>query len=190
MKGTIGEVPFEDTRVMSVTAPLDQQAYTLAVKYDKEDTKPVVAEGEKDNRQEWLRYMTIGAVVAVVTGLGMIGFGFRKQIFKTPYQRELERIYRYHDGIIIKARQPANIDGKRIVPVLSFDDMLNLEEELKSPIVASPAGSEATQFILVHSDIAYVYTLGKLILEDDSSAPMDDIVLDERRSARKKSKKS
>lgn len=190
MNGTIGDIPFEDKRVMSVTAPLDQQAYTLAVKYDKEDTKPVVAEGEQDNREQQLRYTTIGALAAIVAGIGIVGFGFRKQIFKTPYQRELERIYRYHEGIIIKARQPADIEGKRIVPVLAFDDMLNLEEELKSPIVASPAGSEATQFILVHGDIAYMYTLGKLILEESSAAPMDDILLDERKTSPKKRKKS
>ncbi len=190
MEGTIGDIPFEDKRVMSVTAPLDQQAYTLAVKYDKEDTKPVVAEGEKDNREHWLRYTTIGAVAAMVIGVGLVGFGFRKQIFKTPYQRELERIYRYHDGIIIKARQPADIDGKRIVPVLSFDDMLNLEEELKSPIVASPAGSEATQFIIIHGDIAYLYTLGKLVLDDQTSAAVHDMFVDDIVTApRKKSKK-
>lgn len=190
MNGTIGDIPFEDKRVMSATAPLDQQAYTLAVKYDKEDTKPVVAEGEQDNREQWLRYVTIGAVVAMVLGVGLVGFGFRKQIFKTPYQRELERIYRYHDGIIIKARQPADIEGKRIVPVLSFDDMLNLEEELKSPIVASPAGSEATQFIIIHSDIAYMYTLGKLVLDEQTSAAVHDMFVDDIDVAsRKKSKK-
>lgn len=190
MKGTIGGIPFEDSRAMSITAPLDQQAYTLAVKYDKEDTKPVVAEGEKDNREQWLRNMTIGAIAAMVVGVGLVGFGFRKQIFKTPYQRELERIYRYHEGIIIKARQPADIEGKRIVPVLSFDDMLNLEEELKSPIVASPAGSEATQFIIIHSDIAYMYTLGKLVLDDQSSAAVHDLFVDDiAAKPRKKPKK-
>ncbi|MGB2686710.1 MAG: DUF5305 family protein, partial [Candidatus Saccharimonas aalborgensis] len=95
-----------------------------------------------------------------------IVYGMRKQIFKSAYQRELEKIYRYHDGIIIRASQPAAIAGKTMVPVQTFDDMLNLEEELKVPIVATPAGNEATRFLIVRDDIVYVYTLGKVLLDD------------------------
>lgn len=167
VQGTIGGIPFTDNRVTSVTAPLDAAIYMLAVKYDKQDTKQVVGESTKNNRAQFQRYLLIFAVVVGVLGFALLLYGLRKQIFKTPYQRELERIYRYNDGIIIRARSQADIGGKRIVPVLSFDDMLNLEEELKLPIVASPAGPEATKFIIIRDDVAYVFTLGRLLIEDE-----------------------
>ncbi len=47
--------------------------------------------------------------------------------------------------------------------------MLNLEEELKVPIVASPAGGEATRFVILREDVAYIYTLGKALIDDDES---------------------
>jgi hypothetical protein len=174
VEGTIGGVPFTDTRVTSVTAPLDTPIYTLAVKYDKEDTKHVVGETAKNNREQFQRYLFIFAGVVGVLGMASLLYGLRKQIFKTPYQRELDRIFRYNDGIIIRAKSAADISGKRIVPVLSFDDMLNLEEELKLPIVASPAGPEATKFIIIRDDVAYVFTLGKLLIEDEQLQDIEE----------------
>lgn len=171
--GTIGGTPFNDTRVSSVTAPIDEQIYTLAVKYDKFDSKKIIPQDAQKSRTAFEQYETVIAALLGVVGLAALVYGLRKQIFKTPYQRELDRIYRYHDGIIIKASTETDVTGKNIVPVQSFDDMLNLEEELKSPIVANPAGTEATQFMILHDDVIYCYTLGKMVLEDE--AVIDEI---------------
>lgn len=175
VSGTIGGTPFEDTRTSSVTASLDQQIYALSIKYDKADSKRVSSQEAQKSRSTFEQYETIIAGVLGVIGVALLGFGLRKQIFKTPYQRELDRIYRYHDGIIIKASTETDVTGKNIVPVLSFDDMLNLEEELKAPIVASPAGGEATRFMIVRDDVVYVYTLGKVLLRDEKIIEEIDI---------------
>lgn len=120
-----------------------------------------------EQRQEEARQLIammhkISGEEPVMWGPSIIGFGMRKQIFKSPYQRELDRIYRYHDGLIIKASAHTDLSSKTTVPVQSFEDILNLEEELKSPIVASAAGLNATRFMIIHGDIVYVYTLGKV----------------------------
>ncbi len=169
ISGTIGGTPFNDTRISSVTAPLDEQIYTLGVKYDKLDTKQVVPQEAAKSRSTFEQYETIIGITLGVIGLLALAFGFRKQIFKTAYQRELDRIYRYHDGIIIKASAETDVTGKNVVPVLSFDDILNLEEELKAPIVANPAGTEAMQFMILHDDTVYIYTLGTVVLEDEDT---------------------
>ena len=174
VEGTIKGTPFSDKRVVTVTAPLDQPIYTLATKYDKEDTKQIVAESTKNNREMYQRYLTIFASATGILGIALFLYGLRRQIFKTPYQRELERIYRYNDGIIIRAQRSPDLTGKRIVSVLSFEDMLNLEEELKSPIVACPAGGEATKFIIIRDDVAYVFTLGKALIEEESLDTIGD----------------
>jgi len=158
---------FEDTRVSTVSAPLNAQLYSLAVKFDKEGTGQVAAtSGASWTFSEHYLEVIAGAIAVVATV--MLVYGFRSQIFKTPYQRELDKIYRFHDGIIIRARRPANLKDKNVVNVQSFDDLLNMEEELKVPIVASPAGAEATHFIIVHDDVLYVYTLGKVLLEEEA----------------------
>ncbi len=166
--GIIKDIPFTDTRVITISAPLDQQIYTVSVKYDKAETKQIHAESDKKFQEQYQQYLTIFSVIIGIIGTALIIFGMRKQIFKTPYQRELEKIYRYNDGVIIRSQKLTDISGKRLVIVASFDDMLNIEEELKTPIVASPAGPEATQFMIIHSDVAYVYTLGRLLVDDSN----------------------
>jgi hypothetical protein len=108
------------------------------------------------------QYEIYGAIGIGILALASFVYGFRKKIFKTPYQRELDKIYRYHDGIIVRASRPTDLSGKRIVAVKSFDDMLNLEEELKLPIVAASVSAEATQFMIIRDDVVYAYILGKL----------------------------
>ena len=184
--GRIGGTAFVDTRQTTITAPLDTQIYTLAVKYDKSDTKQVMGEAAKSNRELFQKYLLIFASVVGVLGLGLVAYGVRKQIFKSPYQRELEKIFRYNDGIIIRAKRPADLTGKRVVPVLSFDDMLNLEEELKLPIVASPAGGEATKFIIIRDDVAYVFTLGKALIEEESLEMIEEEIEDKKPHKRKR----
>jgi hypothetical protein len=181
VSGTVNDTPFTETKTAVVSAPLDQQIFTLAVKFDKETTKQVVSQSQKSEKNTGSSLRIIGAAVAAAAGLGMIVYGLRKRIFKTPYQRELDKIFRYHDGIIIRASRPADLEGKHMVPVKTFDDMLNLEEELKTPIVACPAGSEATQFVIVHGDVLYMYTLGRVFVDSESlhavEASLDDVPL-------------
>lgn len=160
--GEVGGTPFNDLRTASVTVPIEEQIYAISQKYDKEDTKQVVAKAAQASIDRIAQYEYYGAIALGVLALAAFVYGFRKRIFKTPYQRELDKIYRYHDGIIVRASRRADLSGKRIVPVKSFDDILNLEEELKLPIIAASVSATATQFMIIRDDVVYVYTLGKL----------------------------
>jgi hypothetical protein len=171
VSGKVNGTPFTDTKVSIISAPLDQLIYQLGVKFAKIDNEQVQPASSKRLADTINEYELPVAVILAILGLTYIAYGFRRQIFKTPYMRELERIYRYHDGIIIRASRPTNLTGKNVVPVQSFDDLLNLEEELKTPIVASPAGDSATQFMITRDDIVYVYTLGDFDMPDPPQPP-------------------
>lgn len=167
--GDVGGKRFDDVRVSSVTAPFGEQIYQLSEAYDKHDSKQIIPVATQDgiNKQTQLEAIAAGAVG--VLGIASLVYGVRRRIFKTPYQRELDRIYRYYDGIVVRTSKPADLTGRRIIPVRTFEDMLNLEEELKSPILATPAGGEATRFIIMQHDVAYVYQLGNAREENNKS---------------------
>ncbi len=190
--GVVDGTQFNDTRTQVIKAPLDQDIYKLSISGVKDDKKDVVTQQAKDGQQTIRLIEKIAAASLFLLGLSMLVYGMRKQIFKTPYQRELDRIFRYHDGIIIRANRSADLKNKNVVPVKTFDDMLNLEEELKSPIVACPAGSEATQFVINHNDVLYMYTLGRVFVDSESlhaveTSLNDEIPLPPVRTATKKS---
>lgn len=169
VSGTIDGTRFEDVKASTITVPLDQQIYKLAVKYEKDTSKQVVTEQTLDNKGFLERYpLSIPAVIGFIGAL-LIIFGFRKKIFKSPYIRELERIYRYYDGIIIKTRKQPDLDGKKVIQVQSFKDMLNLEEEMKTPIVSGASGGESTKFMIIRDDVVYMYQLGEPLIEDSKA---------------------
>lgn len=168
VSGVIEGTPFNDLRVATVTAPFGEQIYVVGQKYDKEETKRVVPVAAQTDVDRQAQYETYAVFALGALSLASLVYGFRRQIFKTPYQRELDKIYRYHDGIIIRASRLVDLAGKRIVPLKSFDDMLNLEEELKLPIVAASLSAEATRFMIIRDDVAYVYVLGKMPQVDNS----------------------
>lgn len=159
--GTIEGTPFTDSRTSSITMPLEEQIYQPAIKFDKEDAKQVVAASTAGSN-DWLSKLQLFGGAALVLGGGaLIIYGLRKRIFKTAYQRELDKIYRYHDGIIVRTSRPIDLADHQVIPMRSFDDMLNLEEELKSPIIADEISSTLTHFIIAHSNVMYLYKLGE-----------------------------
>lgn len=160
--GDIGGAKLDDTRTSSFVVPVGSQIYAVTTKYDKEDTKQIVTMAAQEGIDKWTQYELYGAIGLGALAVASFIFGLRKRIFKTPYQRELDKIYRYHEGIIVRASRAADLSGKRVMSVKSFDDMLNLEEELKLPIVAASVSATATQFMIIRDDVVYVYTLGKL----------------------------
>ncbi len=172
--GQVDGTSFDDVRVSTVSMPLDQPVYKLATKFEKDATKQVLAADVKHNQSAMRNYLLYGAIVLAVAATTSFVYGVRKQIFKTPYQRQLDKIYRYHDGIIVKASKEVDLEGKDVVAMQSFDDLLNIEEELKAPIVASRIGDEATRFMIMHNNVVYEYVLGKVLINPEMG-PMPDI---------------
>jgi hypothetical protein len=161
-------VPFANAQTTTVIAPLEQQLYKIAVKFNKTDSKEVVAKQSLHVQNIVSTYEIPVAVALLLLGLGLVLYGFRKQIIKPPYQRELARIYRYYDGIIVKARKPVSLKNiKTIVELDSFDDLLNIEEDTGSPIVANELSGIATRFIITSENTAYVFTLGRVTPLDE-----------------------
>jgi len=159
--GSINGAAFEDDKTSTVTIPLDQQIYRPEVKFIDADTHTVFPpqslgiEGVVSRYELWL------ALIIAVLGVCCAIYGLHRQRIKTPHQKQLEKIFRYHDGIIVRASHAVDLADKNVVTVQSFDDLLNLEEEIKAPIIASKVNSRTTHFIITRDDIAYMYTLGE-----------------------------
>jgi hypothetical protein len=163
VSGKINDTPFDDRKVSTVTVPLDQQVYKLAAQYTGDDQHEVIPAQSMHLADLITRYEVAVAAVLIAGGLACTIYGIRKQIIKSPHQREVEKIYRYHNGIIIKASRPTNLANKNVVMVQSFEDLLNIEEEIKTPIIASKVSNTSTHFLITRDDIVYVYTLGDQI---------------------------
>lgn len=161
ISGSPNGVRFDDVRSSRVTLALEDQIFQPSVKFDKSDAKQVAPEAAKNNQETSALIKGIFGALAAIAGCALVAYGQRKRLFKTPYQRELRKIYRYHEGIIVRTSRRIDISNKEIIPVRSFDDLINIEEELKLPIVATELNSESTAFLVIHDTVVYRYVLGR-----------------------------
>ena len=157
-----------DVRSSTVTIPLDEPAFSFEMNVEKQ-ANATIASLPVSNVFNCTNLLKVSAGI-VILGVALLVFGLRRRGGMSAYERELAKIMRYHEGVIVRASEPTDMSGKQLVLLRSFDDMLSLEEELRQPIVASPAGPEATHFMIVHEDVLYRYTLGRPAERDDADA--------------------
>lgn len=172
VSGTDNGLPINEQRTMQLTIPLDQPIYSPVAKYDQRDAK-TITDGHSEQPIPWWQanrtvLLTTSIIVLVLCAILYLRPWGRRYSERSPYQRELNKIYRYHDGLIIQTQKPLNLHGREVLEVNSFDDLLNLSEELRVPIIANKLSSEATRFLIVQDTTFYSYLVGRLVVDDDA----------------------
>jgi hypothetical protein len=79
---------------------------------------------------------------------------------KSLYLKTLNKIMKDYSEVIIESSTNLNYDNLEILDIKTFDDMIDVEEELKSPIMLyEHIKNEESWFIVVNGNYAYRYIL-------------------------------
>lgn len=79
---------------------------------------------------------------------------------KSYYSRTIYRILKNYGDIVAELVKPVDLTGLKVIDVKNFDQMLDVEEELRIPIMFfETVKNEEGHFVLVHRDMAYRYIL-------------------------------
>lgn len=108
-----------------------------------------------------INYVTL-AIGAVLTILSLVGIIIIvKQIIrltrKTEYTMEINKILRTYGDIIAEAAQLPDYSGLEVIDILTFQDMVDIEEELRIPIIYCQASEEVAWFTIIHENRMYRY---------------------------------
>jgi len=106
------------------------------------------------------------AVVLLLAGLGMI---FKTSNPTRAYESKVSDIINTYDSILIKSNSVPNIDDRNVVMVLSFEDLIDAQMEIRKPICYMKQ-TESCSFALLDDKEAYIY-IEKL--NDDVTSPME-----------------
>lgn len=158
--------PINDSQTMIVNASLSEPVYKVTDTYRQRSSGAVENMPTRADLPWWRLYRTslsIGAAILLITiAILWIRPWSGRRFSRSPYQRELAKIYRYHDGLIIRTQHRINVEDREFIPVNSFEDLLNLSEELRVPIIANDLSMEATQFLVLQDRTVYGYTVGNV----------------------------
>lgn len=85
------------------------------------------------------------------------------------YEKTIKKILNTYDSILVRSNSVPSLEGKNIISVLSIDDMVDAQLEIKKPICYIKQ-TESTSFVLLDEKEAYVHTIK---LYDNTVSPLD-----------------
>lgn len=163
-KGTIN-----DAQKLVLSIPLNEQAFNITEDYKSEIDVPVYK--ELDYKVQMKSNNLITGIIVIIIGI-FIFVLFFKEIFniplKTLYTVQLSKILKSYGDIIIELATSIDFDDFKIVEVKNFNEMLDLEDELRVPINFYEVEEYYEGiFYIIQNDIAYRYTLSNDELEKE-----------------------
>ena len=79
---------------------------------------------------------------------------------KSEYTKQLDKILKNYDQIIVEVETPVREKEHNVILVKSFEEMIDLEEELRIPIIFyENIYKHIAVFTITHNNIVYKYVL-------------------------------
>lgn len=143
---------------LEVIIPLAKTTTNIQTKYDKETTKSLTKTIDQSRNKvklfSGLSLLTISIILIIMV---------RDKIFiskKTYYAKMKEKILKNYASIIVEVSNPVDLENLQIFDIKNFEDMIDVEEELKSPILLYEEQENVeSHFIVVNDKYAYRFIL-------------------------------
>lgn len=108
--------------------------------------------------------LIIETIIAIISGLYIINkiYNIADSVIirKSYYSKAIYKILKNYGDIVAELVKPVDLSGLKVIDVKNFDQMLDVEEELRIPIMFyETIKNEEGHFVLVHQDMAYRYIL-------------------------------
>ena len=110
----------------------------------------------------------IGVVICSISALSFIIMILLNSSKNDIYRREVDRILKNYDRLIISSSQPsiAESDFKNKVRVMSVEELLDVNEMTKEPIIYYEViPNEKSYFVILKQDTLYKLTISRAYLE-------------------------
>lgn len=156
LAGTSSVVSGSDA--MSVKIPLSKATIKIDKQLEEHRSKKLTEENLlKPNSLKIKTGMILGGISLIIFIL------VSPKVFaskKTLYVRKKEKIMKSYSEILVTTDTLPDLQEMEILTINDFDDMVDLEEELKSPIlVYEPYENKECWFIVINDKYAYRYVL-------------------------------
>ena len=158
--GDLNGQKVSETKELYVEIPLNQQAFQVEEHYEKEYANTIFK--QTDNVEKGKNRIIIGSIMLIIDiflffNLYKLIFNIRK---KNNYTITLNKILKEYGEIIVEVVNPIEEEDLNIVEVKNFNEMIDLEEELRIPIMFFEKEEYYEgQFVIVHNNILYKYLL-------------------------------
>ncbi len=159
--GAVDHKSVNDYQVIKMEFPLQQQAFKIKTSYSDKLFKEVKLWSDSELKDKVKREVIGFILLLIDLSIFIVLF---KYIFNlkidNAYNRRLNKILKQYGEIIVEINSAVEKEKVQIIDVKSFNELLDLEEELKIPILFYEIESDYLgEFTISHHNIIYRYLL-------------------------------
>ena len=148
--------------IMNLKMDLAEDVFTIEKDFENASTESVSEITETTKEINKLQ-VVVGAACVFVAIMILLD-SIRKSIKfgkKSDYAIALNRILKNYGDIVAEIVSPVEIDNLNVIEVKNFDQLLDIEEEIRMPILFYETIPEQQgEFIIVCDSVAYRYVIG------------------------------
>lgn len=146
---------------IEVKMNLLRDAFLIEENYKANDYKSVVeAESVNSNTNYVLILLGMLSFIIAASIIANEVITIKKKYLKTEFKMELNRLIRKYGEIVAEIIAPIDMENLKIIDVKDFEQMLDVEEELRMPILFyETKPDEEGEFVIIYDNIAYRYII-------------------------------
>lgn len=154
---------FTDHSDSSVTIPLNSQYFTLSKNSPGSSTSSITTQnaGIFIKSKVTIILGLIFGLVYYILVIRMVLYLIKTKNKHSKYNRYLKKILRQYDRLIINIKTSVNLDGYRIIDTTSFQEILDVRDNLEKPILFEEIhkGQKGLFMVISDDNTAYRFLL-------------------------------
>lgn len=161
-KETKEKINTEATNVMSVTVPLNTKTVEVTTaERVKDNIGEIIIAKERIEASQKFLYLGIGMLVlGVGTIVLFLRYNAKTRSAEKMYELELKKILFDYKSYVQKISKPLDTKSYQLVKIESFTELLQMREELQSPILMYTEKNELkTIFMMIKDNMLFVFVL-------------------------------
>lgn len=121
---------------MSLTIPLSERSINITMDYNEINKTSKLVRNEEVVINNYL-YIVLGIICGILLLMELIKFTkllLSIRIKRSRYEKYINKILREYDRLIVETETAPNTEGKNIVKISKFQELLDVRDNLKLPI--------------------------------------------------------
>lgn len=159
--GEVEDNKINDIKTMELVIPLNQQAFNIEENVPEEDAHTYTKQEDYVEEVNYFK-LIVGGVAQVLIIILTVNF-YRLALDikpKTQYEKKKNKYLKAYGDIVVEVDSRIDEDSLQVVKVKSFEELIDLEEELRIPInFYQVPDKEMGIFTILYNHILYKYVL-------------------------------
>lgn len=156
----------ENESIITLSIPLTTKTVAIELSDDLVDTSNNVMLCETNKN---VKYILIFAILVLIIDIVLIVLLIRYELkTRTPetiYTKKLKKILNNYGAYIQEVADDINLDGYQLVKLKTFEDLLDIRDTIKQPILMSHNDTKKCTYFVILSNAKYLY-IYRLKIED------------------------